>query len=160
VGGRAGDVGATLMRKNRARGRPWQRAGGVRVDLGGRLPRRWSSSVVEPSSWATGNRLLVARSHHAGKGGPRHRGGGVRWWRTSRSYIGLEAAWWGEVGWRRQLLRSSSVACEQGRGGDGAPELIPIGANPELIPASVALELILTGVQEGGGLATISARGA
>jgi hypothetical protein len=82
------DVGATLVWKNRAHGRPWQRAGGVWADLGGRVPRRRSSSVVEPSLWATGNQLPVARSHYAGKGGPRRGGGGVGWRCTSRSYSG------------------------------------------------------------------------
>jgi hypothetical protein len=79
---RAGDVEATLAGKNRARGWPWQQAGGVGADLGGRVPWRRSSSVVEPSSWATGNQLPTARSHHAGKGGPRRgaveSGGGAR----------------------------------------------------------------------------------
>jgi hypothetical protein len=85
---RAGDVRAALARKNRARGRPWQRAGGVGADLRDRVPRRWSSSVVELSSWATGNRLPVARSHHVGKGEPRRGGGGVGWQCTSRSCSG------------------------------------------------------------------------
>jgi hypothetical protein len=54
------------------------------------------------------------------------------------------------------------MAREQGGGGDGAPELILADAGPELVPASTALELVPTGVQEGGGggLATVSARGA
>jgi hypothetical protein len=59
--------------------------------------------------------------------------------------------------------RSSGMAREQGGGGDGAPELILADAGPELVPSSTALELVPTGVQEGGGgggLATVSARGA
>jgi hypothetical protein len=48
----------------------------------------------------------------------------------------------GEVGWRRQLLRSSGAAREQGEGGDGAPELVPAGATPELVPAGAAPELV------------------
>jgi hypothetical protein len=50
------------------------------------------------------------------------------------------------------------VAREQGGGGDGAPMLVPAGVGPELVPANAALELVPASVQEGGGLATVSAR--
>jgi hypothetical protein len=107
---------------------PSARAGGVGADLGGRVPQWRSSSIVEPSSWVTGNPLLAACSHHARKGGPQHVGGGVGWWHTSWSCSWEEAS--------RLNGGSSSCGAAARHTRKAEVETAPLSSSPPALPLS------------------------